>query len=242
MTAPTNIYKHLWTNYPELEMGEACTSPPRPLHGGTMQGIVYRITNTVNGKIYVGQTTKTLSQRWVEHVYDSVGKRRRKHNSYLHLAIEKYGKESFITEVLNICIDKNSLDDVERFYIKALNTVRPNGYNISLGGTGVMQGRKMSAEAKLRISAGLKKAYAIGTRKPNGPIHTEESKKKISDSLKHNFRSLGRTHSEETKEKIRAAHLGRIFSDEHKLKLSISKKTYWEQKRKLVCSNNSPSA
>ena len=83
-----------------------------------MQGIVYKITNIIKSMIYVGQTTKTLSQRWTEHVYDSVGKRRRKHNSYLHLAIEKYGKENFTAEVLNYCVNKKSLDDVERFYIK----------------------------------------------------------------------------------------------------------------------------
>ena len=199
-----------------------------------MQGIVYKITNIINGTLYVGQTTKTLSQRWAEHVYDSVGKRRRKHSSYLHLAIEKYGKENFTAEVLNYCVNKKSLDDVERFYIKTLNTVRPNGYNISLGGTGVMHGRKMSVESKAKISAGLKSAYTMGVRKPNGPIHTEESKKKISDSLKRNSRCLGRVPSEETKQKMREAHLGRKFSDEHKLKLSISKKAYWEQKKNSV--------
>ena len=109
-----------------------------------MQGIVYKITNITNGMVYVGQTTKTLSQRWTEHVYDSVGKRR------------KYGRESFTTETLNVCMDKISLDAVEKFYINTFNTVRPNGYNISLGGTGVMHGRNMGAEARAKISAGLK--------------------------------------------------------------------------------------
>src|ERR1019366_10769503 len=193
-----------------------------------MQGIVYKITNITNGTVYVGQTTKGLKQRWTEHVYDAVGARRRKHNSYLHLAIEKYGKENFIAEVLNVCLDKKSLDAVECFYIKSLNTVRPIGYNISLGGTGVMHGRTMSAEARAKISAGLM-GHAGSKFK-----HTEEAKKKISDSLKSNFRSLGRVHSEETKQKMREAHLGRKFSDEHKLKLSISKKAYWEQKKNSV--------
>jgi group I intron endonuclease len=176
-----------------------------------MQGIVYKITNIINGTVYVGQTTKTLSQRWAEHVYDSVGKRRRKHNSYLHLAIEKYGKENFIAEVLNICVDKSSLDDVERFYIKALNTVRPNGYNISLGGTGVMHGRKMSVESKAKISAGLVgHAGAIFS-------HTEVAKQKISNSLIGNTRSVGRKHSAETKEKMRIAHLGRKYKTKKSL-------------------------
>jgi len=176
-----------------------------------MQGIVYKITNIINGMIYIGQTTKTLKQRWTEHVYDSVGKRRRKHNSYLHFAIEKYGKENFVAETLNLCVDKNSLDDVERFYIKMFNSVRPNGYNISLGGTGVMHGRKMSAEAKAKISAGL--MGRVGAKFK----HTEEAKQRISESLIGNKRSVGRKHSAETKEKMRLAHLGRKYKTKKSL-------------------------
>jgi group I intron endonuclease len=176
-----------------------------------MQGIVYKITNTINGKVYVGQTTKTLKQRWTEHVYDSIGKRRRKHNSYLHLAIERYGKESFTAELLNSCVDKKSLDDVERFYIKTLNTVRPNGYNISLGGTGVMHGRKMSAESKAKISAGL--LGHVGAKFS----HTELARQSISKSLIGNKRSVGRKHSAETKEKMRLSHLGRKYKTKNTL-------------------------
>jgi group I intron endonuclease len=176
-----------------------------------MQGIVYKITNIINGMMYVGQTTKILKQRWTEHVYDSIGTRRRKHNSYLHLAIEKYGKENFIAEVLNTCMNKQSLDDVERFYIKILNTVRPNGYNISLGGTGVMHGRKMSAESRSKISAGLI-GHAGATF-----THTEEARQKISNSLIGNKRSVGRKHSAETKEKMRLSHLGRKYKTKKSL-------------------------
>jgi group I intron endonuclease len=176
-----------------------------------MQGIVYKITNIINGTVYVGQTTKTLKQRWTEHVYDSIGKRRRKNNSYLHLSIDKYGKENFIAEVLNLCVDKKSLDDVERFYIKMLNTVRPNGYNISLGGTGVMHGRRMSAEAREKISAGL--IGHVGATF----IHTEMARQKISKSLIGNKRSVGRKHSAETKEKMRLSHLGRKYKTKKSL-------------------------
>jgi group I intron endonuclease len=170
-----------------------------------MQGIVYKITNIIDGMVYIGQTTKTLNQRWTEHVYDSVGKRRRKHNSYLHLAIEKHGKENFIAEILNYCCDKLSLDAVECFYIKNLDTVRPNGYNISLGGTGVMHGRTMSAETKAKISASSK--GHVGAKFN----HTESARQRISESLMGNKRSVGRKHSAETKEKMRLSHLGRKY-------------------------------
>jgi group I intron endonuclease len=183
-----------------------------------MHGMVYKITNIINGKMYVGQTTKTLKQRWAAHVYDSVGDRKKQHNSYLHSAIEKHGKNNFIIEVLVECPDKKSMDEAEKLHIEKLSTVRPKGYNISLGGTACMHGRRMSAEAKQRISESLKRAYASGKRKPNGPIHDDESKKKISISLLGNKRSVGRVHSPETKEKMRLSHLGKKY----KTKKSIS--------------------
>lgn len=170
-----------------------------------MQGIVYQITNVTNGTRYIGQTTKTLKQRWAEHVYDATGAGSRSRGSYLHSAILKYGENSFSQEVLNTCLSKEALDIVEKFYISLFNTVRPNGYNICLGGTGVMHGRKMSEESKAKISAKSKghPGYIF--------THTQEAKDAISKSLLGNTRSVGRKHSAETKEKMRLAHLGRKY-------------------------------
>lgn len=177
----------------------------------SMQGVVYKVQNKVTGKIYVGQTTKTISQRWTEHVYDSIGKKSKDRGSYLHEAVRKYGPDNFDISVLNLCCNKEALDSVETFYIKELNTVRPNGYNISLGGAGVMHGRKMSPEAKKKISDGLKRAYELKIRVPNKEGRTEEFKKRISESLIGNKRSVGRKHSEETKLKMSLSHIGRKY-------------------------------
>ena len=162
---------------------------------------------------YVGQTTKTLDQRWTEHVYDAIGKRSKDKGCYFHLAIKKYGPDKFCREVLEVCLDKDSLNLLEMHYISTINTVRPNGYNIALGGTGVMHGRKMSEETKAKISKSL-----IG--RPGAKFkHTNEAKAKISASLIGNTRSVGRKHSKETKKKISEAHKGKVLSEETRSKI-----------------------
>lgn len=91
-------------------------------------GIIYKITNTVNGKIYVGQTIRTVKERFRNHC-NKVG------CTYLHNAIKKYGKENFIIEVIEEApIEK--LDEREIFWIKTLkSTWKDGGYNIYEGGT-----------------------------------------------------------------------------------------------------------
>lgn len=105
--------------------------------------IIYRITNMVNGKMYVGQTTRSLSQRWREHCSNSSG------CTYLHNAITKYGKENFKVEQIDIALDQEELDYKERQYIMCYNTLVPNGYNLTDGGS---VGKKISDVICYKIS------------------------------------------------------------------------------------------
>ena len=89
----------------------------------------------VNGKQYVGQTTRTLEQRWREHCSNG------SQCTYLHNAITKYGKENFKVEPIDIALDQQELDYKESQYIKHYNTLVPNGYNLNTGGS---IGRKVS--------------------------------------------------------------------------------------------------
>ena len=75
--------------------------------------IVYCITNASNGKKYVGRTSKTLDQRWRAHVLAA------KHGSCykFHLAIRKHGPDAFKVEVLEECVDHESLCSAERRWI-----------------------------------------------------------------------------------------------------------------------------
>jgi len=89
--------------------------------------IVYKITNLINGKNYIGQTGRSLKFRLWDHF-------RPKNSSPISLAIKKYGKNNFIYYKLDKANNFKQLDKLEKHYIKKLNTLCPNGYNIESGG------------------------------------------------------------------------------------------------------------
>ena len=92
-----------------------------------MKGYIYKITNKVNGKSYIGQTRYTVEFRWRQHQH-------KKDNVYFHNAIHKYGAESFTVETLEEC-DIEILNEREIYYIAKYNTFE-NGYNLTIGGDG----------------------------------------------------------------------------------------------------------
>lgn len=95
-----------------------------------MRGFIYKIINNVNGKVYIGQTIQTIKERFYQHCAtkcsDSVL------NMAIHKAIKKYGKSNFTIEVIEE-VDKDSLNDREKFWIEYYNSYN-NGYNSTRGG------------------------------------------------------------------------------------------------------------
>jgi group I intron endonuclease len=92
-----------------------------------MKGIIYKITNKVNNKVYIGQTRYTLEFRWRQHQH-------KKDNTYFHNAIRKYGVDNFSIEILEEC-DVKDLNSREMFYIAKYDSFK-NGYNLTIGGDG----------------------------------------------------------------------------------------------------------
>lgn len=92
-----------------------------------MKGYIYKITNKVNGKSYIGQTRYTVEFRWRQHQH-------KKDNTYFHNALYKYGIENFTVETLEEC-NVEDLDSKEIFYIAKYDTFK-NGYNLTIGGDG----------------------------------------------------------------------------------------------------------
>ena len=92
---------------------------------------IYKITNTLNGKVYIGQTVQSIQQRWRQHVQDAYANQK-----CLHLcsAIVKYGKENFLVEEIEEC-SQDLLDEREVYWIKEYNS-QIDGYNITAGGKG----------------------------------------------------------------------------------------------------------
>ena len=95
-------------------------------------GYIYKITNNVNGKVYIGQTTCSVSERWKHHVYNA-----NSNNSQFQLyqAMRKHGIESFQVETLEETTNQ-SLDERECYWIKVFNSYK-QGYNMTEGGSGV---------------------------------------------------------------------------------------------------------
>jgi len=186
---------------------------------------IYKITNKINGKIYIGKHEGTESD--YERYMGS--------GLLIRRAYEKYGVDNFIKETLEICEKKEILEEREKYWIKKYNSQNKEiGYNITEGGTG---GDTLSNHPDIKII--VEKISKAG----KGRVFTEEHRKKLSKS------SLGNTKGKSNKgikksqdhiEKLRQAakkqwerqrENGYEISEEHKNKISEAKKASW-QKRK----------
>lgn len=95
-----------------------------------MNGFIYIIRNTINNKVYIGQTRTSVSQRWAEHLRHA-----RYGEQVINRAMRKYGVDKFYIETLEIC-DIKYLDEREIYYIDLYNsTDKSRGYNVSIGGS-----------------------------------------------------------------------------------------------------------
>lgn len=189
-------------------------------------GHVYKVTNLINGKIYIGQTIK-IGKRFLE--YYGSGK-------YIKRAIKKHGITNFIKEIIWFCKTKEELNEQEIFWIKLYNsTDRKIGYNIREGGIGgINNGHVCSDEAKQKIS-----------KANTGKRRTDEQKEKIKKALKESEANKKRLEnlsmSEETKEKLRIVNTGRKRSEETKQRQSESAKNrppITEETRKKLIKNS----
>ena len=130
-------------------------------------GVIYQITNTVDGKRYIGKTTKTAEQRFIAHKRKSIQPK-----TYLHKAMSKYGFDNFKIEVLE---ETEDLDNRERYHIKLL---KPE-YNLTDGG----EGGDTSRSPNYKEGMEKRRSYAgennpMFGRRRTGEVHqwTEESR------------------------------------------------------------------
>ena len=186
--------------------------------------IIYKVTNTINNKIYIGKTIRTLKERTQEHARDSKNNR---YNFVFHNAIRKYGHENFKYEILCETDSESKLNALEKFYISAY---RKMGicYNMTDGGEGA-SGLIMPDHVKKNISERMK-----GNNHNKGTKRTEETKRKMSESQK------GKKHSEESKRKMSESAKGRpgywtgkkrTVSEETRQKMSKSGKSAWKVRK-----------
>jgi group I intron endonuclease len=99
-------------------------------------GYIYKITNLVNNKIYIGQTCRTIEQRWKEHLKRRLYENGNGYNYHLYKSMRKYGTENFIIEEIEYCND-DILNEREMFWIQEYESFNPDiGYNATMGGSG----------------------------------------------------------------------------------------------------------
>lgn len=93
---------------------------------------IYKITNVINGKSYIGKTLSSIENRWKEHCSDS--KKRKNEKRPLYSAMNKYGIENFKVEQVEEC-DDNIVNEREVYWIEHFGTFK-SGYNATIGGDG----------------------------------------------------------------------------------------------------------
>jgi group I intron endonuclease len=180
---------------------------------------IYKITNLITGKLYIGQTKHSLKTRFKEHCYPS------SKCTHLSNSIKKYGRDNFKIEQILRADSEEQLNSREKFCIRIYDTLHPNGYNLTNGGHNGSHslitreklrqlniGKKASSETITKLSQKSKgENNGMFGRKQN-----KETRKKISDkliSMKLVSPRKGKfgiyKHTEESKAKISKATKGK---------------------------------
>ncbi|AGE59826.1 GIY-YIG catalytic domain-containing endonuclease [Acanthocystis turfacea Chlorella virus TN603.4.2] len=172
-------------------------------------GFIYMLTSP-SGKSYIGQTIRTIEDRFKAHQQPSSG------CVAIYGAIQYHGWENFEKHWYEV--PDEELNDHEELMVEVLGTLAPNGYNLKEGGGSK---GKASEESRKKMSEAQ-----------SGKTHTKETRMKMSISRTgENHPMYGKTHTDETKIKLRAAFsgekhpmYGKARSDETKKRISAAKK------------------
>lgn len=180
-------------------------------------GVIYKITNKVNEKVYIGQTITGFDRRYGNNLS------KRTSNRHLKYSIQKYGIDNFnISKVFDIAFSKEELDIKEKCWISIYKSTNSDyGYNSEDGGSN----GKPNEETRIKLSESMK-----------GRVFTEEHRDNIRNAL------IGKPLSEERKEKISKSlkgkrtgkensFYGKHHDEETRIKMSENNKN----KKKIIC-------
>jgi len=215
--------------------------------------IVYKIVNTINNKVYIGKTVKSLRERWNRHKCCA----EKRINRYLYDAMNCYGINNFKIIIIDFAESLDKLNGLEKYWIKMYNSTNNEfGYNMTEGGNGgnVVNKERLQQTAKKIAYNRMENGYTHSkeTRKKiseshKGILHTEESKRKMSESRKgkkahpnsysaetirkrveSRFKNGNYKQSGKSKRKISEAHIGKCFLSQEELE---KRKRRWEGKK-----------
>jgi len=216
-----------------------------------MTHFIYKLTNKINGKIYIGQA-KDVAQRWRAH---KAAAKYKKPTQIVHHAIIKYGLDNFIFEVIFGCKNQDDINWAEEYFIQYYDSLN-NGYNLTNGGSvapktdewkkkisQIKMGHEVTKETREKLSKShTGKKLSDNTKNKlskilKGKIKSKEHIKHLSQSLKGNQNclgkqnSLGYKHTEEAKEKIGAAVKGKSTVYKGKTWKIVDGKRVWVDKQ-----------
>ena len=171
-----------------------------------MKSGIYCYRRLSDGLCYVGQSVD-LEERRNQHQRES------SRHCYIDNAIKKHGIDAFVFEILELC-EEDILDQREIHWIAALDTVHPNGFNLTHGG----KGGRPSEETRKKLSKAQKgNQHAKGKRTP-------ETRQRMSESRRGNQNAKGLKHTPETRTRISNANKGYKHTPEARSKISNANK------------------
>ena len=163
--------------------------------------VIYKITDLIDGKVYIGQTINKLKRRFS----------RLRFNRFLKRTIKLHGIKNFELSIIQSCSSINELNEREQFWISFYDsTDNRRGYNLQSGGK------------NCRVHESTKKVLS---KKCSGWHHTERAKQKISEAqMGSKHWAYGKKFSSKYKENLSKSHMGNRHSQATKDKMSKTRK------------------
>ena len=167
--------------------------------------LIYLITNDVNNKVYVGQTTKSLEERIQGHRSSMVSGV----DTHIYRAMRKYGWDKFHFQVIATAQDQDTLNDLEAYFIQKYDSIR-NGYNMAPGGS-------------------INTMYSpVVADKHDAIVRSPKGRKKISESMKKSYADRGgpseshRKHLSESRKALYASPEGQKIREKFRQSFQLS--------------------
>lgn len=134
---------------------------------------IYKITNKINNKIYIGKTIKSIEERFDAHIKCA----KNKINRHLYDSMNHYGYENFEVTLVEKCATIEHLNERERYWVAEFDCLTPRGYNMTLGGDGGNTLLKWSEEDKRRL-------WRKQAKTRTGKKRSDDARKRISEAAK----------------------------------------------------------